>query len=125
MKKILLFSSVLVFMTSCSVMFHGAKQKVTFNCNKDAEVKVNMTVIGRTNRLIEVPRKDLDGLFRVTAPGCETKEMMLQRRPTLGTWLDIPWVFVPYVGLLPAYVDHAYDFSEKVDEVIEVELNCK
>ncbi len=125
MKKNLILFSIFVVMSSCSVMFHGTKQKVTFNCSKDAEVKVNMTVIGRTNRLIEIPRRDLDGLVRVSAPGCETKEMMLKESPTLGAWLDIPWIFVPYVGLLPAYIDYANDFHVKVDEVIEVELNCK
>jgi hypothetical protein len=106
-------------------MFHGAKQKVTFNCNKDAEVKVNMTVLGSTNRVIEIPRKDLDGLIRVSAPGCETKEMMLPLKATVGSWINIPLIFIPYVGLLPAYYDAAFDTGVKTNEVIEVELNCK
>jgi hypothetical protein len=118
----LLFSAV--FLSSCALIFHGTKQEVRFNCTTDAEVKLNMNVIGRTNQLIVIPRRDLDGLIRISAAGCETKELMLPLKMTPASWLDIPWVLVPY-GNVFYDTDLAFGANIATENEINVELNCK
>jgi hypothetical protein len=112
-------------LSSCALILNGRYQQLKFTCTRDAEIKLNMSKVGRTNEFLMIPRKDLDGLIRISAPGCETKEMMLPLRPSWGTWLDLPMIFIPYVGLLPAYIDYAWDLDQSTKEVIDVELNCK
>jgi hypothetical protein len=114
-----------IILSSCSLILHGSKQKVTFRCQREAEIKVNLYVVGKTNQIVEIPRRDLDGLVRVFAPGCETKELMLPIRPTIGSWIDIPLILLPYVGLLPAYIDNSFGFNQGTNELIDIELNCK
>jgi hypothetical protein len=109
---------------SCGLMIHGTKQNVRFNCKQDAEVKLNLDVLGRTNQLLTIPRKNLDGLVRISAEGCETKEMMLPLKNTLGSWLDVPWVFFPY-GSIFLHLDMMYDSDIATENEINVELNCK
>jgi hypothetical protein len=118
-----LFGAASIF-SSCALIFHGTKQEVRFNCTKDAEVKLNMNVVGRTNQLVVIPRKDLDGLVRISAPGCETKELMLPLKTTPATWLDIPWILVPY-GNVFYDTDVAFGSDIATENEINVELNCK
>lgn len=113
-----------LILSSCGVMFHGSKQKIKFNCKQDAEVKVNMTVLGRTNQLLVIKRNDLDGLIRISAPGCETKELMLPIKNTVGGWLDVPWAFLPY-GSLFIQVDMMYGGHLATESEMNIELNCK
>ena len=115
---------IVVLSTSCGVMFHGSKQKIKINCKQDAEVKVNMTVLGRTNQLLVIKRNDLDGLIRISAPGCETKELMLPIKNTVGGWLDVPWAFLPY-GSLFMQVDMIYGGHLATESEMNIELNCK
>ena len=123
MKKIYLL--VLSFcLGSCGLMIHGTKQNVRFNCKQDAEVKLNLDVLGRTNQLLTVPRKNLDGLVRISATGCETKEMMLPLKNTAGSWLDVPWALLPY-GLIFLHVDIMFYSHIATENEINVELNCK
>ena len=86
--------------------------------------KLNMNVVGRTNQLVVIPRKDLDGLVRISAPGCETKELMLPLKTTPATWLDIPWILVPY-GSVFYDTDVAFGSDIATENEINVELNCK
>jgi hypothetical protein len=125
MKKIAFYVASSILFSSCALILNGRNQQLKFNCSRDAEIKLNMNVVGRTNQALLIPRKDLDGLIRISASGCETKELMLPLKPSWGTWVDIPMIFVPYVGLLPAYIDYAWDLDQSTKETIDVELNCK
>ncbi len=109
---------------SCALMIHGTKQEVRFNCTKDAEIKLNMNSIGRTNQLVVIPRKDLDGLVRISAPGCETKEMMLPLHTSPATWVDVLWSAVPYGSTFILW-DYTYQSNVSTENEINIELNCK
>ena len=114
---------IVILSTSCGVMLHGSKQRIKFNCKQDAEVKVNMTVLGRTNQLLVIQRNDLDGLIRISASGCETKELILPIKNTVGGWLDVPWAFLPY-GSLFMQVDMMYGGHIATESEISIDLNC-
>ena len=113
-----------MILPSCALMVHGTKQEVRFNCTKDAEIKLNMNAIGRTNQLVVIPRKDLDGLIRISAPGCETKEMMLPLKTAPAAWVDVLWCTVPYCSAFFMW-DKVYDSDVATENEINVELNCK
>ncbi len=124
MKKIIGIIAVCMSFSSCAVMVHGTKQEVRFNCTKDAEIKLNMDKIGRTNQLVSIPRKDLDGLIRISAPGCETKEMMLPLKTAPAAWVDVLWCTVPYGSAFFMW-DKMYDSDIATENEINIELNCK
>jgi hypothetical protein len=122
--RIFLGAFAVLLFSSCGLIFHGTKQEVRFNCTKDAEVKLNMNVIGRTNQLVVIPRKDLDGLIRISAPGCETKELMLPLKNTTGSYFDAILCIIPY-GSNFFMTDVLFGAEIATENEINVELNCK
>lgn len=114
---------VLVLNTGCATIFNGSYQEVTFKSEYEADVWSNMEKIGTTNQPILIKRSELDNLYRVSKEGCVTTELELPLKTTWGYWVNLPFVAVA-IGLLPAYIDAAYDNHIATEKEIEVKLDC-
>ncbi len=126
MKNVILSVGVVgLLTTSCSTMFNGSYQTIEFKSStQNAKVMVNTREIGTTNTPIKIKRSDLDGLYRVSAIGCVTKEMELKLKMNKAYWGTAVMGLLPVIGELFVVGDLEEQNQLKTDDVINVELDC-
>ncbi len=126
MKKIFLSIGVIgLLTTSCSTMLNGSYQTVQFKSStNNAKVMVNTREIGKTNEDIKIKRSDLDGLIRISAEGCKTKEMELALKTNKALWGSMFFGMLPICGQNFVIIDLNNQNHLKTEDVINVELDC-
>ncbi len=113
---------IIIITTGCATMFTGTKQKITFNTIAEGTVYQNLSMIGKTNQVIKVRRKDLVKLYTVKAEGYHDKQFELDIRTNPAFYLNLPLCFAFGCGIIWAYVDVAYGAQLKTDKIINVEM---
>jgi len=125
MKLLCTLLAIAILGTSCATVMSGTKKQVTFTCNQpNATVSLNFDTIGVTNQPILIPRKDLSSQVLISKDGCETVKHQMPSKVTPTYWINLPFILVYGIGLIPVVVDFATGAVKDTDAVQHIQMTC-